>query len=278
LRFKVALAQVTTSEEKRENLQKGIELIGTASEKGAHVVVLPELFIAHVPLDADPARFAAVAEDVDGGFVRGLAAEARRRRIHVVAGIMERAKKGHRVYNTAVWIGPSGSLLSTHRKLQLFDSFGYRESSRFEPAASLEGAFSTSLGTMGMMTCYELRFPEIARVLALQGAKLIVVPTAWVGGRMKEEHLHVLAKARALENTVFVAVASQTGRIYTGRSLVVDPFGVSVCDAGEEEGLVVTELDTARISRVRRVLPVLGHIRGDVYRQFASATRKKPRR
>jgi predicted amidohydrolase len=84
---------------------------------------------------------------------------------------------------------------------------------------------------------------------------------------MKEEHLHVLAKARAIENTVFVAVASQTGRIFTGRSLVVDPFGVSICDAGEEEGLVTAEIDLDRIRRVRKSLPSLGQIRTDVYQK-----------
>ncbi len=278
MRFRIALAQVTTSEEKRENLSKGVDLIAAASEKGADLVVLPELFMAHVPLDAEPARFTAVAEEVDGEFVRGLAAEARRRRTHVVAGIIEKSLSKSRVHNTVVWIGPSGRLISSHRKLQLFDSFGYRESSRFEPSGRLVGSFGTALGTMGLMTCYELRFPEIARILALQGARLIVVPTAWVGGRMKEEHLQVLAKARALENTVFVAVASQTGRIYTGRSLVVDPFGVSVCDAGEEEGLVVTELDMDRVARVRRVLPSLGHIRTDLYREFAAGSGRRPSR
>jgi predicted amidohydrolase len=117
------------------------------------------------------------------------------------------------------------------------------------------------------MTCYELRFPEIARILAMQGAEVILVPTAWLAGRMKEEHLHVLAKARAIENTVFVAVASQTGRIFTGRSLVVDPFGVSICDAGEEEGLVTAEIDLDRIRRVRKSLPSLGQIRTDVYQK-----------
>ena len=170
-------------------------------------------------------------------------------------------------------IGPDGKVISTHRKLQLFDSFGYKESSRYEPSSALERVLKTPLATIGMMTCYELRFPEMARILALQGAELILVPTAWLAGRMKEEHLHVLTKARALENTLYLAVASQTGRIFTGRSVVVDPFVVSICDAGEDEGLVTAEIDLERLVRVRKLLPSLAHIRSDVYGRFDAGTK-----
>ncbi|MGA2665747.1 MAG: carbon-nitrogen hydrolase family protein [Nitrososphaerales archaeon] len=273
MKYRVALAQVSASEEKRENLRAGVELVGAASEMGADLVVLPELFMAYVPLDAPPATFVEAAEEVSGEFVGAIASEARRRRVHVVVGIIERSRKKGRVHNTAVMVGPEGRVVATHRKLQLFDSQGYKESDRFEPARTLEGAFETGLGRMGMMTCYELRFPEMARILALQGAELIVVPTAWLAGRMKEDHLHVLARARALENTVYVAVASQTGRIFSGRSLVVDPFGVPICDAGEDAGLVMAEVDTERIARVRKVLPTLEHLRSDVYSGFLGPRR-----
>jgi predicted amidohydrolase len=265
-RFKVALAQVSSSDEKAENLKRGVELIRTAAERGAELLVLPEYFMANAPLDKSPADLVDVAERVDGGFVGALAAETRKRRIHLAVGIFEKSRKNpKKVHNTVVMLGPDGRLISKHRKLQLFDSFGYRESDLFEPGADMEGAFNTKLARMGMMTCYELRFPEMARILALQGAELILVPTAWVGGRMKEDHLHVLARARALENTVFLAVASQTGRIFAGRSVVVDPFGVSICDAGEEEGLVTVDIDLDRIGRVRKMVPSLQHIRSDVY-------------
>jgi deaminated glutathione amidase len=272
--FKIALAQVSTSEEKRENLKKGLDLIDAASRKQADILLLPELFMVYMPLEATPSRFVSMAEEVSGDFVKTLAAAARKRRMHVVVGILERSSKRDRVYNTVVMIGPDGKVISTHRKLQLFDSFGYKESSRYEPSSALEGVFETPLATIGMMTCYELRFPEMARILALQGAELIVVPTAWLAGRMKEEHLHILAKARALENTLYVAVASQTGRIFTGRSIVVDPFGVSICDAGEEEVLVTAEIDLERLRRVRKLLPSLEHIRHDVYGRFTAGVKR----
>ena len=270
-RFKLALAQVSTSDEKRVNLERGVDLIRAAAERGADLLVLPELFMAYAPLDKPPGEIVSIAERVGGDFVRTLADEARRRRIHLVVGILEKSRKNpEKVHNTVVMVGPDGKVIAKHRKLQLFDSFDYGESSRFEPGSEIEGAFKTRMARMGMMTCYELRFPEMARILALQGAELIVVPTAWVAGRMKEDHLHILARARALENTVFLAVASQTGRIFTGRSLVVDPFGVSICDAGEEEGLVTVDIDTERVRRVREMLPSLRHIRWDVYGKHAS--------
>jgi predicted amidohydrolase len=266
VRFRIALGQASTSTEKGENLKRGVELVALAADRGADLLVLPELFMAYIPLDSPRGDFLGVAEEVGGPFVSSLASEARRRHVHLVVGIHEKSRRDpKKVHNTVVMVGPDGKVISKHRKIQLFDSFGYKESGRFEPGDAIEGAFKTKLAKIGMMTCYELRFPEMARVLALQGAELIIVPTAWVAGRMKEEHLHILAKARALENTVFLAVASQTGRIFTGRSILVDPFGVAVCDAGEEEALTTVDIDTERVRRVRRVLPSLAHIRRDVY-------------
>ncbi len=267
MKFRIAMAQVATSESKAQNLERGLSLIGDAARAGAKLLVLPELFMAYVALDQLPASIVDIAEDVNGPFVKRLAAEAKKERIHLIVGILEKSRKKRKVRNTVVMVGPDGNLIAVHRKLQLFDSFGYKETSRFEPADDVEGAFDTRIGRLGLMTCYELRFPEISRILAAQGAEVIVVPTAWVAGRMKEEHLHVLARARALENTVFVVVVSQTGRIFTGRSVVVDPFGVAISDAGEAEGLVTAEIDLDRVNAVRKSLPSLGQVRIDLYKK-----------
>lgn len=270
--MRIALGQASTSEVKSDNLRKGLKMIKEASERGADLLILPELFMAYRQLSESSNSFTSVAEPLDGSFVTALSKEAKRREIHVAVGVLERSERRGRVHNTVAMIGPDGSLLSRHRKAQLFDSFGYVESSRIAPGSEFEGAFNTSLGRMGMMTCYELRFPELARILTLQGARLIVVPTAWVAGRVKEDHLRIFARARALENTVFLAVACQTGRIFTGRSVVVDPFGIPICDGGEEEGLFLTEVDPKRVDRVRETLPVLKQLRTDVYSQFWTGT------
>jgi predicted amidohydrolase len=250
-------------------------MIREASEKDADLLILPELFMAYLPFSEPHGTFISTAEPIDGPFVASLAAEARKRKMHVVVGIYETSARKGRVHNTVVLLGADGSIIAHHRKVQLFDSFGYRESSHLAPGKELEGVFRTPLATMGMLTCYELRFPELARMLALQGAEVIIVPTAWVAGQLKEEHLRVLARARALENTVFVAVACQTGRMFTGRSMLVDPFGVPIYDAGEEEGVSVTEIDLGRIIRVRQVLPSLSHLRSDLYAEFWKARPKR---
>ncbi len=275
--FTIALGQVATSERKGENLKKGIQFIRRAAEKGADLLILPELLMAYRELSDSPEKFYATAETLSGPFVGAIASEAKARKIHVVFGMFERSGKERLVHNTVVIIGPDGSLLGSHRKVQLFDSFGYKESSRIAPGEELEDVFKTRLGRIGMISCYELRFPELARILTLRGADLIVVPTAWVAGRLKEDHLRVLVRARALENTVFVAVACQTGRIFTGRSMVADPFGIPICDAGEEEGLVFAEIDLQRIKRVRKLLPSLEHLRHDIYSEFWSKHRRQAR-
>jgi predicted amidohydrolase len=268
LTFTIALGQVTTSEKKSANLKKGIQFIRTAAEKGADLVILPELLMAYRELSDSQEKFYETAETLSGPFVSTMASEAKARKIHVAFGMFERSEKGRLVHNTVVMVGPDGALLGSHRKVQLFDSFGYRESGRIAPGEELEDVFETRLGRIGMISCYELRFPELSRILTLRGADLLVVPTAWVAGRLKEDHLRVLTRARALENTVFVAVACQTGRIFTGRSTVVDPFGIPICDAGEEEGLILAEIDLQRIKRVRKILPSLQHLRHDIYAEF----------
>jgi predicted amidohydrolase len=265
--IKVALGQTSTSERKANNLKKGIKMIRAASDQSADLLILPELFMAYIPLSEPLEKFLSIAEPVDGPFVTTLAVEAKRRGIHLVVGLIEKSKKT-RVYNTVAMIGSDGSVIAKHRKVQLFDSFGYKESDKITPGEELEGVFETTLAKIGMITCYELRFPELTRLLAMQGAELIIVPAAWVTGRLKEDHLSILARARALENTVFVAVACQTGNIFTGRSTIVDPFGVAICDAGEEEGVVVMDIDLRRIERVRRILPSLHHIKNNIYRKF----------
>ena len=266
--FKIALGQVTTSEKKSENLRKGLRFIRTAAENGADLLVLPELLMAYRELSDPPEKFYETAETLSGHFVETMAAEAKARKIHVAFGMFEKSESRNLVYNTVAMVGPDGSLLGSHRKVQLFDSFGYKESSRIAPGDELEDVFETKLCRIGMISCYELRFPELARILTLRGADLIVVPTGWVAGRLKEDHLRVLASARALENTVFVAVACQTGRIFTGRSVVVDPFGIPICDGGEEEGIVMAKIDLQRIARVRKALPVLKHLRREIYGGF----------
>jgi predicted amidohydrolase len=157
-------------------------------------------------------------------------------------------------------VGPGG-LVASYRKIHLYDSFGYQESDRLsagpvEPVLVEVGGVS-----VGLMTCYDLRFPELARELVRLGAELLVVPSAWVAGPRKVEHWQTLVSARAIENTVYVAAVGQPGPRYTGHSLVVDPAGRELARVGDGEHLLSAPVDTDEVARTRAENPSLANRR-----------------
>jgi predicted amidohydrolase len=186
--------------------------------------------------------------------------------------VFEPAPDG-RVYNTAVACDGSGELVAAYRKIHLFDSLGEHESALVAPGSEVVVADLAGVRT-GFATCYDVRFPELARALVARGAELIVVPGAWAAGLFKEEHWVTLVRARAIENTVWVAAAAQvpdpdspptrapTG---VGRSMLVDPMGTVRADLGPWPHVTVAELDRTMIAQVRAVLPCLEHRRDDVF-------------
>lgn len=224
---------------------------------GSALVVLPEATMHDFgPADHD---LAAVAEPLDGPFVDLLAGEARRLRTTIVAGMFERTDD--LPYNTLVVVGPDGDLTATYRKIHLYDSFGYRESERLR-AGEIEPVVVTVEDlTVGLMTCYDLRFPELARGLVDRGADAFVVPAAWVAGEHKVEHWRTLLRARAIENTVWVAAAGQGGSRYTGHSLVADPWGTIVEEALGGDELVTAQVAVDAVRESRDVNPSLANRR-----------------
>ena len=265
--MRVALCQLPISPEPAINLERVAEAMTTAAQHGADLAVFPE---------ATQARFGsdlrAVAEPVDGAFCTGLAKLAREAGVALVAGVFEPAPDG-RVYNTAVAYDGSGERVAAYRKIHLFDSLGEHESAVVAPGSEVVVADLAGTRT-GFATCYDIRFPELARALVARGAELIVVPGAWAAGLFKEEHWVTLVRARAIENTVWVAAAGQvpdpsspptrapTG---VGRSMLVDPIGTVRADLGLWPQVTVAELDSALTARVRTVLPSLEHRRSDVF-------------
>ena len=204
---------------------------------------------------------AAAAEPLDGPFVELIGAQARRLGAVVVAGMFETSDDPRRPYNTLVALGADGLLLGVSRKVHMYDSFGYHESERLR-AGPVEPVTLPVAGlTLGLMTCYDLRFPEYARLLVDAGADTLCVPAAWVRGPLKEDHWTTLLRARAIENTAYVLGAAQCGPSYSGRSQVVDPLGTTVAAAGDEETVVTAELDPARLVAARDRNPALRHRR-----------------
>jgi len=170
-----------------------------------------------------------------------------------------------RVYDTAVWIDGDGTLAAVYRKLHLYDAFGFKESDKFRPGADIAAPAPCAEARCGMMICYDLRFPEMARMLALGGAEILLAPSGWVQGDMKLDHWQTMIKARALENGCYVIAPDQTGNIYIGHSLVVDPFGRIVVDMGDGEGLEIVDLDLGIVAEAREKLPLLKNRRAEVY-------------
>ena len=250
----LAVAQFAPGDDRDRNLAVIEEFAAEAASRGASLVVFPE-YSSFFEAELGDASVAA-AEDLDGGFVTGLAAIAQRLGIHLVAGMLEKA--GEKVSNTLVAVDPSGALVATYRKLHLYDAFGQRESDRVQ-AGGIEPpeTFGWQGFTVGMQTCYDIRFPEVTRRLVDAGADLVLVPAEWVRGPLKEHHWRVLVTARAIENTVYVAAADHAPPIGAGNSMVVDPMGVELVTIGEESGIAVADVTPARVASVRETNPAL---------------------
>ena len=250
----IAVAQFAPTADKADNLREIDELAALAAARGASVVLFPEY--ASYFIDPFDATLAQNAEPLDGPFVEAIIRVAARHELVVVAGLVE-GGEGDRVRNAVVAVDASGILAVSH-KLHLYDAFGQRESDWVEPGALREPeTFDVGGLTVTVMTCYDLRFPEVARVLADAGADVVLVAAEWVRGPLKESHWKTLLHARAIENTLYVAGADHPPPLGVGGSVVVDPQGVEIAGVGTATDVAVGFADAATIARVRRVNPAL---------------------
>lgn len=257
----VGVLQFAASLDAGENLatitalaMQAVAAIGSAP--GGIVLVAPEAAMC----DFGPPSFdlSGVAQRLDGPFVIGLAALAKRLHVTVVAGMFERpARKSRRVYNTLVVLGPDGALLTSYRKIHLYDAFGYVESERLIAGPVAPVTFDVGDARFGLMTCYDLRFPELAAALVTAGADALLVPAAWLAGPHKVDHWSTLLRARAIETTSYVVAAGQCGPHYAGTSAVIDPMGLTVAALADEPGIAVGVIDLKRVADVRTVNPTL---------------------
>jgi deaminated glutathione amidase len=272
---RVAAVQVATGLDLEKNRHLVTDRLDAAARGGAALVVFPEATMATF----GDATFdlSSVAESLDGPFVTLLTEGAARHGVVVVAGMFERVSgegavagvgEGsgapvHRAFNTVVVVGPGG-LLGAYRKLHLFDALGARESDRVAAGDPASGIVTVPLDeglVLGVMTCYDLRFPETARALVDRGATVIALPAHWYRGPGKAEVWETLVRARAIENTAYVVAAGKPEDEAVGRSMVVDPLGKVLVELGEEEDLAFADISAARVSAVRAMLPVLEHRR-----------------
>ena len=268
--MRVAAVQLSSTADRERNLEAADRLVRGAAAAGAELVVLPEKW----PVLGTPEQTAAGAEPLDGPALTWARDVARELGIDLVAGsIAERAPGRERGRNTCVHIGPDGQDRAIYRKVHMFDvEVGgrvYRESEHEDPGDEVVVSETAAGVELGLSVCYDLRFPELYRILAVRGARVIAVPSAFTLPTTRD-HWEVLLRARAIEDQCFVVAANQFGEHAPGvrsggRSMIVDPWGIVLAQAPDAETFVVADLDLARQAEIRRSLPSLANRRPHAY-------------
>jgi deaminated glutathione amidase len=268
--MRVAAVQLTSTADKARNLETAERFLNAAAADGARLIVLPEMF--NVLGEAEVLQEG--AESLDGPTLRWTRALAQRRGIWLVAGsIMERVAGQNKLFNTSCLFDPQGELRATYRKIHLFDcdvpGASLHESATMMPGREIVRAEAEGV-PLGLSICYDLRFPELFRILALGGVRLIVLASAFTE-RTGRDHWEVLVRARAIENQVFMLAANQGGAStpklrWFGRSMIVDPWGVVLAQAPDREGYILADLDFEAQERMRAQLPSLANRRAETYR------------
>jgi deaminated glutathione amidase len=268
--MRAAAVQLNSTDDKERNLEAAQRLVRDAARDGAELIALPEKWNLLGPGEA----LRAGAEDLDGPTLSAVRSWARELGVHVVAGsISERVAERDKLSNTSVLVGPDGEVGAVYRKIHMFDvdvgGVVYRESEHEEPGTEIVVSSAADV-PVGLTVCYDLRFPELYRILAVRGARVITVPAAFTLHTGKD-HWEPLLRARAIENQAFVLAPNQIGEApphYNsyGRSMIVDPWGVPLATAPDEECFVAADLDFALQDRIRESLPSLANRRPESYR------------
>src|SRR4051812_38328880 len=268
--MRAAAVQLNSTPDRERTLEAADRLVREAASLGASLVVLPEKW----PVLGTPEETTAGAEALDGPSLTWARAVARELGIDLVAGsIVERAD-GPRNRNTSVHVGPDGADRAVYRKLHMFDvevgGTHYQESAHEEPGSDVVVSATADGVELGLTVCYDIRFPELYRALAIRGARIVTVPAAFTLPTTRD-HWEVLVRARAIENQSFVIAANQVGEHAEGlrsggRSLIVDPWGLVLAQAADAETVITADLDLDAQAAIRTRLPSLANRRPAAYR------------
>jgi len=266
--MKAALIQMKVLPTPAENLEKAKGLIAQAAGQGCELAILGEMFACPY----NNAMFQKYGMPEDSDFVKELAAIAKKHGIYLAAGSIPETDGG-KLYNTAFVFDPEGKRIARHRKMHLFDidvegGQRYMESEVLTAGEDVT-TFETPWGCFGLAICYDMRFPELSRLMALKGAKAILLPAAF-NMTTGPAHWEMSIKARALDNQCYFLACScardtEASYVAWGNSTVADPWGQVVDKLDENEGILYVELDMAKVEKVRRELPLLKHLRKDLY-------------
>lgn len=267
--MKAAMIQMRVLPDKEQNLTAAVAYIEKAAAAGADIAVLPEMF--NCPYDN--AFFADYSEPAQGHTCEVISCAAAKNNIIVVGGSIPESDSG-RLYNTSFVFGNKGEMLARHRKAHLFDIDVPGGQRFFESETFTRGddvtVFDTPLGKIGLCICFDIRFPELVRCMALRGAKVVIVPAAF-NMTTGPAHWEAIFKMRAVDNQLFtmgVSPARDKSASYVayGNSIVCDPWGDVICRAGEGEQLMIAQLDMKRVDEIRGQLPLIASLRGKLYR------------
>ena len=263
LSHSITLALAQTKHPEDGNVLALVERFAAqAAERGADLLVFPECLMT--PFEKTPEDFAASAQAIDGPFTTSMGEIAARYGLWMVFTMNETNSQG-RPFNTAVVVDAAGNQQGVYRKTHLYIAHALDESEKMAFGPKLFPPIKTPFCKLGLGICYDLRFPEVARAAALEGCQLLVFPAAWVDGPQKKEHWETLLKARAIENELFIAGCCRADDRYIGHSLVTDPLGRVLAEAGAEEELLVVDLDLGAIESARDGMPIFAHRRPTLY-------------
>lgn len=270
MRLSVALVQLDARDDVAANIERAVALADEAAAGGARFVALPE-YLQYRGADAG---YRASAQSIPGPITEAFREVARRHDAWILAGsIAETSGDPERPYNTSVLVAPSGQVAATYRKIHLFDvavDAGPTDTESARVTAGSEAVCTSVDGiVVGLTICYDLRFAELYRTLALAGAEILTVPASFTE-RTGRDHWEVLLRARAIENGAYVLAPAQIGgpprQPSFGRSMVVDPWGTVIAQAPDVVGIVRAEIDTERVVSVRRQIPALANRRHEAYK------------
>lgn len=269
MKFKIAICQMSVTSDKERNVKKAIDMITEASRNGAEIVVLPEIF--NSPYDNK--AFPIYAEEFPGYTSNEMMKISKELGIYLVAGSIPEREDG-KIYNTSYVYNDKGEMIARHRKMHLFDidikgGQYFKESDVLTPGDDFT-VVDTRFGKIGVGICFDIRFPEYFRIMALEGAKVVVLPAAF-NMTTGPAHWEISARVRAVDNQIYMVCASpardeSAGYVAYGNSIVTSPWGDIVSKAGVKEEILYADIDTEEVDRIRKELPLLKSLRKDMYR------------
>lgn len=257
----IALAQCGSTGNIEQNLQTASRFMQAANEADASLIVFPEYFM--MPYTAPNHQYVTKAQRLDGPFVSRMKQLSKENHLWTIFGISEspspeQGNSAGKCFNTLVVLDDTGNYRGHYRKTHLFDAFNWKESADTLPGREYFFPINTPAGKLGLGTCFDLRFPDVARRQALQGAQVLIYPSAWVKGELKDVHWTTLLRARAIENGMYVIGCSQfTPDTYLGKSCAFDPMGRLLTEGGYKEEILFVSVSPEESDKARQMIPSL---------------------